>query len=208
MRFATLGPTGSCHEYVTKEYIRHFAIPDAEIILIDDFLKGIEMVHDREADYLVQNSAHPLVCEVAEKYIREIPAVDGFIHPTQEMVILEYANVERPRTLGLVKATEGYFWDLDYPEKTYEISKPVVGENLMAGKYEAGLTYMRYHTENPGRFRVRKFIGAVRTVWVVYGWGDAFNGPLMSTLPRNHFTNISERIPHIGAGSVTAASVD
>lgn len=176
MRFVTLGPTGTCHENATRRYLEYHGLAEAEIVLSPDVLEGLEDVRAGRADYLVQCSAHLDVHLVTEKYIPEIVVTDTFMYPTKELVLLEDAAVEHPRTLGLVKATEGYLGDLSYPHIVYEPSKPVVGEGLLAGKYDAGLTYTEYSAARPGRFRVRKYIGAVLTTWLVYGRSTAFDG--------------------------------
>jgi hypothetical protein len=188
MRFATLGPAGSCHENATRKYFDYHAIAGAEIVLCSAIMDGLEEVRAGRADYLIQCSAHLDVHLVTEKYHSEILITDTFMYPTKEIVLLENAAVERPRTLGLVKAAEGYLGELTYPHIIYEPSKPVVGEGLVAGKYDAGLTYPEYHAAHPGRFRVRKYIGQVLTTWVVYGRRTAFHGVAMGVAPQGFYS--------------------
>ncbi len=187
MRFATLGPKGTCHENAVKSYLSYHSLTDSTILLIDSFFDGLEMIRRGEADYLVQCSAHPNVHLITEKYFEEILVADTFIYPTKDLVLLEDARVEQPRTLGLVKATEGYLGEINYPHIIYETSKPVVGRNLIAGKYDAGLAYLEHYLENPGRFRIRKHIGPVITTWVVYGKGTAFKGAPLGAAPKGFY---------------------
>lgn len=191
MRFATLGPEGTCHENAVKNYLLHHSLTNSTILLIDDFMNGLEMIRNGETDYLVQCSAHPHVHLVVEKYFKEIYVTDTFIFPTKDLALLEDARIENPRTLGLVKATEGYLGEISYPEIIYEQSKPVVGENLINGKYDAGLAYMEHHLENPGRFRMRMHIGPVITTWLVYGKRTAFKGSVLGAAARGFYDAVS-----------------
>lgn len=187
MRFATLGPEGTCHENAVKNYLSHHSLKNSAILFIDDFMNGLEMVRHGEVDYLVQCSAHPEVHLVTEKYFQEIFVTDTFIFPTKDLALLEDARIEHPRTLGLVKATEGYLGQIRYPELIYEPSKPIVGKNLISGKYDAGLAYMEHYLENPGRFRMRMHIGPVITTWLVYGKRTAFKGRVLGAADKGFF---------------------
>ncbi|MDJ0838628.1 MAG: hypothetical protein QNK37_19075 [Acidobacteriota bacterium] len=184
MRLVTLGPEGSCHENAAAHYLQFHGIRDYRIIFVDDILAGLEMVREGQADQLLQCSAHLTVHLVTEKYRQEIFVTDTFIFPTREMVILERQDIAKPGSLGLPKPTEGYLDDLSYPELVYETTKPVVGRNLLAGKYHAGLTTLNYHTDNPGRFRIRKYIGKVLTTWLVYSRENCYRGQPMGVLPK------------------------
>jgi hypothetical protein len=187
VKFVTLGPTGTCHENATRKYLEYHCLPKAEIILRPSILEGLEDVRAGRADYLVQCSAHLEVHLVTEKYLPEILVTDTFMYPTKEIVLLENAAVEHPQTLGLVKPTEGYLGDISYPRMVYEPSKPVVGAGLLAGKYDAGLTYPEYIAACPERFRVRKYVGAVLTTWLVYGRTTAFDGVAMGIAPPGYY---------------------
>lgn len=187
MRFATLGPKGTCHENAVRHYLRYHSLADTRLLLIDNFFDGLEMIRQGEINYLVQCSAHPNVHLITEKYFEEIFVTDTFIFPTKDLALLEDVRVEHPRTLGLVKATEGYLGDISYPEIIYETSKPVVGENLINGKYDAGLAYMEHYLENPGRFRMRMHIGPVITTWLVYGKKTAFKGSVLGAAEKGFY---------------------
>lgn len=188
MRFVTLGPEGTCHQHATKHYLRYHGIEDAEIVLVTDFLDGLEMVYSDQADFLLQNSAHLAVNLVTEKYYCDVFVADTFLYTTQEIVVLEDARIEAPETIGLVSATEGYIHDIPYAVKIYEPSKPIVGAKLLEGAYDAGVTYLHYHINNPGRFRVRKYIGHVPTAWLVYGKKTTFAGDMLGVAPRGFYT--------------------
>ena len=134
MRFATLGPEGSCHENAVLNYLSHHSIEESDLVLVEDMLDGLELLRAGGVDYLVQCSAHLNVHLVTEKYHPQLIVTDTFIFPTKEIVLLERLSAERPTTLGLVKATEGYLGDIAYDEFVYETTKPVVGKGLLEGK--------------------------------------------------------------------------
>ncbi|HVZ38579.1 MAG TPA: hypothetical protein VHI13_04835 [Candidatus Kapabacteria bacterium] len=189
MRFATLGPHGTCHENATLNYARHFGIENAEIVLFDDFGTGLELLHDRDVDYLVQNSAHLEVHLITERYFKEISVIDSFIYPTREMVLLERIDVEHPRTMALMPACEGYLDGIEYPETRLVPTKPAAALLLHAGEVDAAIVHIENYTNYPGQYRLRKYIGAVVTAWIVYGWDRTFNGKVLSTLPGEYFRN-------------------
>ena len=151
----TLGPEGTCHERAAIEYMGFQGVEDFEIELIDDFFDGLEWIRGKDNAFLVQCSAHPLVHEVTERYWAEVFVVDTFIYPTKALAVLSRREVERPRTLGLVPATSGYV-DLDEWDEVIDVqSKPIVAAELLAGRYEAGLTHLEHLGAPPGRAAAR-----------------------------------------------------
>src|SRR5215208_4189152 len=142
--FVTLGPEGTCHERAVTEYARFQGIEDYEFELITDFFVGLEAIRGRDDAFLVQCSAHPLVHKITERYWQEVFVVDTFIYPTKALALLSRRDVERPRSLGLVPATAGYV-DLEQWEEVIDVqSKPIVAEELLAGRYDAGLTHLEH----------------------------------------------------------------
>jgi hypothetical protein len=177
--FITLGPSGTCHEAALRRYLAFQGITEAEIVLVEDLLAGIEQVRDRERTFLVQCSAHLQVHLVTERYHTEVFVVDTFIYPTKELALLVRSDVERPTSLGIVNATRGYV-DLGRFERIVdEPSKPVVARHLLAGDYEAGLTHVHHAHEHPDVLRVEEYYGAVDTTWVVYGRQKRFQGEVI-----------------------------
>jgi hypothetical protein len=175
----TLGPEGTCHERAVIEYMRFQGIESYEIELIDDFLAGLEQMRGREDAFLIQCSAHPKVHEVTERHWSEIFVVDTFIYPTKPLAVLTRREIEEPRSLGLVPATAGYIETADWEQIVDVQSKPVVAEELLAGKYDAGLTHLEHAEEHPDRLRVDALIGEIDTTWVVYGTRKRFQGQVI-----------------------------
>jgi hypothetical protein len=175
----TLGPTGTCHERAAIEYMRFQGIEDFAIELIGDFIDGLGRIRAKENAFLIQCSAHPKVHEVTERYWAEVFVVDTFIYPTKALAVLSRREVERPTTLGLVPATAGYIDQADWEEIIDVQSKPIVAAELLAGRYEAGLTHLEHASLHPEELRVDLEIGEVDTTWVVYGTEKRFTGEVI-----------------------------
>jgi hypothetical protein len=172
----TLGPAGTCHERAVRNYLAFQGIERFEVDFIADFLDGLERIRGREDAFLIQCSAHPKVHEVTERYWREVFVVDTFIYPTKHLVLLSRREVERPRSIGIVPATKGYVDLSSWEEVIDVVSKPVVGEGLLRGDYDSGLTHMEHFEEHADELRLDLDIGEIDTTWVVYGTKKRFEG--------------------------------
>jgi hypothetical protein len=193
----TLGPEGTCHERACRRYMDFQGIEDYEFEFISDFLDGLERVRGRAEAFLVQCSAHPKVHEVTERYWREVFVVDTFVYPTKHLVVLSRREVERPRSLGIVPATKGYV-DLSQWEEVIDVvSKPVVGEELLMGRYDSGLTHMEHYKEHEDALRLDLDIGEIDTTWVVYGTRKRFDGEVIGVPSRDVLLGSAQRL---GAG--------
>jgi hypothetical protein len=93
--------------------------------------------------------------------------------------VLSRREVERPRTLGLVPATAGYIDAADWEEIVDVQSKPIVAAELLAGRYEAGLTHIEHLAAHPDELRLVEEIGEIDTTWVVYGTTKRFSGEVI-----------------------------
>lgn len=175
----TLGPAGTCHERAARNYMAFQGIEDYHVEFISDFLDGLERIRGRDDAFLIQCSAHPKVHEVTERYWMEIFVVDTFIYPTKALAVLARRDVERPRSLGLVPATAGYIDKGEWGEIVDVVSKPVVAEELLAGRYDAGLTHLEHLELHPGELRLEQEIGEIDTTWVVYGTKKRFEGKVI-----------------------------
>jgi hypothetical protein len=179
IRVVTLGPTGTCHERAVRRYLEFQGVSDYEVEFIGDFMDGLEMIRGSENAFLVQCSAHPKVHEVTEHYWDEIFVVDTFIYPTKALAVLTRREVERPRSLGLVPATAGYINREDWEEIVDVQSKPIVAEELLEGRYDAGLTHLEHLAEHEDELRLDLEIGEIDTTWVVYGTKKRFAGEVI-----------------------------
>lgn len=191
VRLVTLGPEGTCHERAVRSYMAFQGIDDFEIDFIGDFMDGLELIRGRENAFLVQCSAHPKVHEVTEHYWREIFVVDTFIYPTKALAVLSRRDVERPRSLGLVPATAGYIDRGDWEEIVDVQSKPIVAEELLAGRYDAGLTHLEHLAMHPEELRLEVEIGEIDTTWVVYGTRKRFRGEVIGIPSREVLAGVA-----------------
>lgn len=177
--FITLGPSGTCHENALRHYLDFQGVSEFELELVDDLLEAIVAVRDRPNTFLVQCSAHVQVHLVTERYHEHVFVIDTFIYPTKELGLVVRQDVEQPRSLGIVSATRGYLdlsrWEtiVDQP------SKPVVAANLLAGRFDAGLTHVHHAEEHPDVLHLVEYYGAVDTTWVVYGAHKRFRGAVI-----------------------------
>ena len=191
--FITLGPTGTCHERAVQRYAEFQGVEDYAIELIVDFFEGLEMLRETPGAFLIQCSAHPKVHEITEKYWTEVWVVDTFIYPTKHLVLLSRAEVERPRSLGIVPATKGYV-DLSGWQEVIDVaSKPLVAEGLMRGDYDSGLTHMEHVEEHADELRLDLDIGEIDTTWVVYGREKRFAGELIGIPSAELFRRVAGR---------------
>jgi hypothetical protein len=177
--FITLGPAGTCHENALLRYLELQGLGSSRILLVEDLLAAIDLVHEQPDTYLVQCSAHLQVHLVTERHYREVFVIDTFIYPTKELALLVRTDVAKPSSLGIVSATRGYTDLSRWSTLIDEPSKPVVARNLLAGRYDAGLTHLHHAEEHPDVLRVEECYGAVDTTWVVYGRRKRFRGKLI-----------------------------
>jgi hypothetical protein len=195
LTLVTLGPEGTCHERAVRRYMAFQGIDDFEIEFICDFLDGLERIRGREDAFLVQCSAHPKVHEVTERYWQEVFVVDTFIYPTKHLVVLTRREVEHPRSLGIVPATKGYVDLSQWDEIIDVVSKPVVGEELLEGRYDSGLTHMEHFEEHQDELRLDLDIGEIDTTWLVYGTKKRFAGEVIGIPSREILQPVSAPVP-------------
>lgn len=168
--FCTLGPEGTCHSNAVKQFIKFHSIVNAEIVYVNDFEEAVKKMRIGNADYIVQNAAHPQVGLLNEKYRNEIYVNDSFLCPTLSMGILRRKGGNRKRKIGLMPAAVNYINQEDWEELVFETANPIVGEELLHGKYDFGITFTRFALEYPDELElVVDFGGPVDTCWLVYG---------------------------------------
>jgi hypothetical protein len=178
--FLTLGPTGTCHENALLRYLEFQGLAGVRIELVGDLLDGLERVREEPNAFLVQCSAHPDVHLVTERYRQEVFVVDTFLYPAKEMALLVRAEVVGdPKTLGIVPAALGYPDLTRFESVVQESANPIVARELLAGKYDAGVTLAEYAEEYPDALRVLERYGEVDTTWVVYGRRRRYRGELI-----------------------------
>ena len=182
LRFVTLGPAGTNHDLVTRNYLAFHGLDNAAVILVDGFFEGLAMMGDGWADFMVQVAVHPDCADVISKahFDYGIHIVDSFISPSKELGILTCAEVARPRTLALQPASSGYADISAWLEHVPASSIVRVAEGLLNGTWDSGLTTLELAEEHPGRFRVDAVIGTVDDPWLVYGRERVSSGELVA----------------------------
>jgi hypothetical protein len=186
--FVTLGPTGTDHENALVHYLDFQHLSDARIELVDDLLDGLERVRGLERGFLVQAGAHGAVDAVMERYWREIFVVDAFIYPTKPMAVLRRVGVDSPKSIGLMPATAGYLDLSPYEQVVYEVSKPIVGRQLLAGAYDVGLTHAEWADVHADELEIHEWIGCVDNAWLVFGRRRRCDGRLIGQRCPSLFT--------------------
>ncbi|MFL5340389.1 MAG: hypothetical protein ACJ76D_10440 [Solirubrobacterales bacterium] len=185
----TLGPQGTCHERAVRRYMAFQGIDDFQLEFVGSFFDGLEQVRGRDGTFLVQCSAHPKVHEVTERYWQEVFVVDTFIYPTKALAVLSRREVERPRSLGLVPATAGYIDPDDWETIVDVQSKPIVAQELLEGRYDAGLTHLEHLEPHLEVLRLDLEIGEIDTTWIVYGNRKRFQGHVLGIPSREIFAS-------------------
>ncbi len=193
--FITLGPSGTCHEHALLRYLEFQGLAgDAEIELVEDFLIGLERVRELPNGFLVQCSSHPDVHIVTERHRQEVFVVDTFMFPAKEMGLLVRRDRPRPRSLGVVPAAMGYPDLSEWETVVQEPANPIVARELLAGSYDAGVTFVAFGEEHADQLIVRDRYGEVDTTWLVYGRRRRYEGRL-----------IGNRIPEFLRGELSPA---
>jgi hypothetical protein len=189
--FITLGPAGTCHEHALLSYLEFQGLEDAQVELVGDLLDGLERVRELPDAYLLQCSAHPDVHHATERYRQEVFVVDTFMFPAKEMGLISRRDVSDPRSLGVVPAAMGYPDLTCFDTVVQEPANPIVARELLAGKYDAGVTFVEFGEAHPNELRVIDRYGEVDTTWLVYGTRRRYQGEL-----------IGNRIPEFLAGGL------
>jgi hypothetical protein len=177
--FFTLGPSGTCHEHALLRYLEFQGLEDARVELVPDFEVGLERVHSEPTGFLVQCSSHPDVHVVTESYPQEVFVVDTFMFPAKEMGLIARNDVDDLRSLGVVPAAMGYPDLSRWETVVQEAANPIVAQNLIDGKYDAGVTFVSFGEEHPEALRVLERYGEVDTTWLVYGRRRRYRGKLI-----------------------------
>ena len=169
LTFATLGPTGSNHEFVTRRYLDFHGLPDARIALVLEFDVAFAMLRAGTADFVVQVAVHPDTASVVGRHFREFFIVDVFVSPSRPLAVLTRAGVDRPRSIGMQPATRAYVDTTRWEAIVDEISIASVARSLLDGRIDSGITATEYASLHPDHLRVDEVIGTPDDAWIVYG---------------------------------------
>ena len=181
-RFLTLGPPGTNHEFATRRYLAFHEKSDAPLSLIENFTQGLAAVAEGRADFLVQAAAHPEATDTIARarYRYDVHVVDTFICPTKRLGVLTRADIDEPQSIGFQPATEAYADLSAWPRREKMASTVAVGDALMSGAIDSGLTFLDLAEDSPETFRIDVDLGVVHDPWIVYGRIDCSDGELIA----------------------------
>lgn len=180
--FVTLGPAGTNHEMVTRNYLAFRGLKTAAVHLVDDFREGLKMMADGRADFMVQVAVHPDCADIVATahFEHGFHVIDTFISPSKDLAILTRKEIETSRTLALQPATRNYA-DLTTWEELIPVSSIMrIAEGLLEGKYDSGLTTLELAEQHPDHLRVDVRIGTVDDPWIVLGKQRVCDGKLLA----------------------------
>jgi hypothetical protein len=185
--FATLGPSGTNHEFVAKKYIdfhRDFhGFHQATLILSDTAMAGAEAVRDGVADYFIVCAVHPDTPNIVGHFFREVFIVDTFISPSLPLAVLTRADVTEPRSLGVLHPATTNYIDTCKWQTVCKIttgSLHTVADGLLRGRYDSGLVYLNYAQRYPDQLRVDQEIGSPDDAWLVLGRKRTYVDPILA----------------------------
>ncbi len=170
MKFITLGPAGSNHEFVTRRYLDFHGLQHtASLALAPDFDRCADAVLRGTADFMVQCAVHPETASTVAKCFIGLHLIDTFIAPSQDLAILQRHDAAQPTSLAVMRPTLPYIdrhrWQqIEFVETVAEVTQGVID-----GRYRAGVGYARAAQQHPGELRIAQFIGTVDDAWMVYG---------------------------------------
>lgn len=183
LRFATLGPAGSNHAFAAARYIAfHGLAGHATISLHGNFADAVDGVLGGGDDFLIQCAVHPATPGTVAGYFRGLYVIDTFISASRDLAVLRRTDAPPPGqgTVGAMVATLGYAdlqqWGRVVPADTVS----AVAEGLLAGTFDAGLTFESLAAEHPGRFQVAQRVRSVDDAWIVYGRAPAADGAIVA----------------------------
>lgn len=181
MKFITLGPSGSNHEYVTRNYLAfHEISARSSIDLAVDFESAAQAVLNGKADFLLQCAVHPATMATVAKYLEGLFVVDTFIASSQDLAVIRRKNVPRSSTLAVMRPTLDYTDASRWEEINYVDTVAEVTQGLISGKYDAGLGFVSAAQAHPDLLEVDEFIGTVDDAWIVYGRKKVSAGKLLA----------------------------
>ena len=178
--FGTLGPAGSNHEWVARRYLAFHGLDAARIELFVNFDAAFASLLRGDLQHVIQAAVHPAAAASVGRYRGRAHIIDSFISASQPMGILTRSEVENPVSLGLQMATRDYLDLSRWKAQVAEPSTVDVARGLLEGKYDSGLTLLRFTEEHVGRLRVDEVIGAVVDPWLVYGTQPTCTGGVLA----------------------------
>ncbi|MDB5829622.1 MAG: hypothetical protein JWQ73_3842 [Variovorax sp.] len=170
MRFITLGPSGSNHEFVAHRYLDLHGIREhASVELALDFAQAAQAVLDGRADFLLQCAVHPATMATVARFFDGLYVIDAFVSPSQDLAIIQRRDAGQPKSLAVMRPTLDYIDSSRWERIEFVDTVADVTAGLADGTYAAGLGYAAIARTHPDRLHMTQFIGTVDDAWIVYG---------------------------------------
>nr|WP_319387127.1 hypothetical protein [uncultured Roseibium sp.] len=166
----TLGPEGTNHDFVLRNYLRERG-SRARVIHAPDAARMLEQCFRGDATHLMICAAHPAAAETVAtaQYAHGILLTDTFIAASQPLAILTRSDVENPRTIALQPATRSYT-SLSGFDEVIEVTSTVAAfEGLLQGDWDSALTLRRYADTRD--VKMVRPVDAARDAWLVLSRG-------------------------------------
>lgn len=169
-RFATLGPAGSNHAFVTGRYLAFHGLLDrATVQLFTSFDDAAESVLREESDFLIQCAVHPATPRTVARFYQGLYAVDTFIAASRPLAVLRRRDRPAPQTVGAMTATVDYTDLSRWGQRVDLPTVAAVAEALVDGSLDAGLTFADAATMHAGLLVTEQEVASPDDAWIVYG---------------------------------------
>jgi hypothetical protein len=181
--FATIGPHGTNHEFVTRKYLDFHRLSNASLLLTETTDEAMEGVRGGSIDYFILCAVHPDTPRIVGRFFREVFIVDTFISPSLPLAVLSRIEVAAPRSIGVLHPSTTAYVDTRKWEKVVKIttgSLHTIAEGLLNGEYDAGLVYLNYSDRYPDRLRIDERIGSPDDAWLVLGRQRTYADPILA----------------------------
>ena len=182
-RFATLGPAGTNHEYVALKYLAFHALDGAPLRLAASVEEIIDDLRAHRVDYGILCAVHPQTPRAVGRHYREIFVVDTFVSPSLPLAVLARSDVANPRSIGLLHPSTTDYVDGSMWERRELITSGTlhaIADGLVAGRYDAAVTYSSYLERCPNQLRLLQELGSPDDAWLVLGRERTFTEPLLA----------------------------
>ena len=181
IRFATLGPSGSNHEFVARRYIDFRRLQgSASIELHADFASAADSVLSGRADFLLQCAVHPATPSTVARYFSGLYVIDTFISASRDLAVVRRTDAVPCRTVAAMSATLGYA-DLErWGEVVAVDTVAAAADGLLDGRFDAALVFDTLVAQHPGRFTVEQKVESVDDAWLVYGCTRVAHGEVIA----------------------------
>jgi hypothetical protein len=170
LRFATLGPAGSNHAFVSERYLMFQGLREgAHIQLHRTFEDAVESVLQHDADFLIQCAVHPSTPRTVSAFHRGLYVIDTFVSSSRPLAVVRRRDRPSPRTIGAMAATVDYVDLSRWGSLAIAETVTAVTDGLLEGSFDAGLAFADAAAEHPEALVMEQAVPSPDDAWIVYG---------------------------------------